>query len=378
MRNALIGLAFCCSCLAFPQSKSLLPFVQAPHQEGYKNAKGKVVIPSQFEQVLPFQEGIGLVRRNGRWGAIDPKGNWTIPAEYDSLSWIKGTTVMAAGKVRPTKQYLGFSFPATLCWGLLSPSGKLLKPCLYQYPITDRNGLLLQPLPLWEIWSGELLDSLRSAIIQRDTLSSPFELDTLPLVKDWRMPFKLGQTWGFVDSLWRMRISNRYDSVKPFTQQLAAVQFQGKWGFIDYNETLIIQPNYEEVTSFQAGFSIARKKGKFGLISKNGKEITGFIYDSIVFCPTGVFISHKNRKQGIIGKNGYEVLANRFDEVCPQTDGYTIVRRGDQFGLMGREGSILLPLQYQLIFFEERAGYYVCLRHYPAQQWLPEQTPKQH
>lgn len=45
---------------------------------GFVNAFGRMVIPAQFEIVLPFQNGIAFARTDGKWGVLKKNGSWLV------------------------------------------------------------------------------------------------------------------------------------------------------------------------------------------------------------------------------------------------------------------------------------------------------------
>jgi len=60
---------------------------------GYKSLAGDVVIPSQFVYASPFRDGQAVVWVGDGWisslrGVIDRQGNFVIPAEYGSISYL--------------------------------------------------------------------------------------------------------------------------------------------------------------------------------------------------------------------------------------------------------------------------------------------------
>jgi len=47
---------------------------------------GKVVINTGFDDVRPFRHGVAVVRRRGKWGAVDPAGRAVVPFEYEAFA----------------------------------------------------------------------------------------------------------------------------------------------------------------------------------------------------------------------------------------------------------------------------------------------------
>lgn len=45
--------------------------------------EGEVIIPFEYEDADEFENGLAMVRLNGRWGCIDTTGKIMIPILYD-------------------------------------------------------------------------------------------------------------------------------------------------------------------------------------------------------------------------------------------------------------------------------------------------------
>ena len=46
----------------------------------------KLVIPYEYDEVRPFEDGLAMVRTGEVWGYIDKSGKTVIPFEYDDVS----------------------------------------------------------------------------------------------------------------------------------------------------------------------------------------------------------------------------------------------------------------------------------------------------
>src|SRR2546421_7620448 len=68
----------------------------APHC-GFIDLNGKIVIEPKWEEVRDFSEGIGLVKRDGKWGWFDKAGRLTEPS-LDSFPFFhEGLTKLERG-----------------------------------------------------------------------------------------------------------------------------------------------------------------------------------------------------------------------------------------------------------------------------------------
>src|SRR5664280_1512677 len=61
-------------------SEGLAP-VHLTRKWGFVDTKGNMVIPAVYDDGSSFSEGLAPVRLNGKWGYIDTKGTMVIPAQ---------------------------------------------------------------------------------------------------------------------------------------------------------------------------------------------------------------------------------------------------------------------------------------------------------
>ncbi len=116
----------------------------------------------------------------------------------------------------------------------------------------------------------------------------------------------------FVDQT-NKRISDYYDNVKVFKEELAPVKLNGKWGFINQDMEIVIPISLERVGQFKDGLTYIKENGQFHLIDLKG-ESKSEKYDSI-----GVrkdfYVVKKGDKLGLLDTNGMIVEPLRFDEI---------------------------------------------------------------
>ena len=54
---------------------------------------GEFVIPTEYDDALPFMEGLAAVSNNGKWGFIDKTGNLVVPMKYDLVGYFRAVEV---------------------------------------------------------------------------------------------------------------------------------------------------------------------------------------------------------------------------------------------------------------------------------------------
>ena len=67
---------------AKPFSEGLAALRKSGSGWGFVDRSGTLVIPEQYEQVLPFGMGLAAAKKGGLWGYLDQKGAWAIPPAF--------------------------------------------------------------------------------------------------------------------------------------------------------------------------------------------------------------------------------------------------------------------------------------------------------
>jgi serine/threonine protein kinase len=186
----------------------------------------------------------------------------------------------------------------------------------------------------------------------------------------------------------------KYNSIKPLTAQIFAVELDGKWGLVDphgneftllkysdispFNNELayvnlgkrrigiidtlgreIIAPIYEHVNAFSEGIA-AVNQGKFkhGFVDRFGKEVTPLKFDEVKPFSEGL-AAVKSWGWRFINKAGIEAIVDySFDEVKSFSEGLAAVRSYEKWGFIDRYGVEVIPCRYEDVqpFMEGRAA----------------------
>ena len=155
---------------------------------GFKDEKGRVVIPPTYDFALPFSEGVAVVCINGKMGQgktgfIDEYGNIVIDFLYDGArSFCEGLAQVELNK--NGKRTTGF----------INHAGQLAIPMVYNFAMSFRKGLA--PVCVGESWvTGKF-----GCIDKSNQLVIPLEYDYLePICGDYFV-FKSQGHWGIIDS----------------------------------------------------------------------------------------------------------------------------------------------------------------------------------
>jgi hypothetical protein len=177
---------------------------------GFVDASGQFKISPDFDDALPFSEGLAAVQVGGKWGFVDATGQLVIRPQFKTAFYFRegvGTAQLDS-----------------------------------DYVLIDRSGKVLA--------SG---------------------LQFVDLVFDGRVPAARGGKNGYLDLRGNVAIPFIYEAGSRFSSGLAAVKKDGKWGYADTDGRLTIRFEFDEAGEFASGLAPVRIGGRTGFINTSGK-----------------------------------------------------------------------------------------------------------
>jgi len=158
------------------------------------------------------------------------------------------------------------------------------------------------------------------------------------------------EKWGFIDAQGKVVVVARFDAVREFSEDLAAVGFDTdkavyncsdcetdrRWGFIDKEGQMVIQPQYHNASSFSEGLAAVRNDaGKWGYINTQGAVVIPFLFEVARDFRQGLAVAAvDDKKCGYIDKSGSFVIKPRFSVAGDFSDGLAAVRVGGKTSFM--------------------------------------------
>lgn len=186
------------------------------------------LIKPEYDAIADFSEGIVAVKRNGKWGYVNDKGEIIVPCEYE------------------------IAYPYSDGMGVLALSDNTL------VAITDLNGNIT---PI-------------TTKLKVDNRFAEFS-DGLLLVTD-------GRKWGYLNKSGQLSIECKYLFALPFSEGLAGVRFDynGDWYYIAPNGSTMIYPGFQGrkkdiywALGFRNGKALIVYGNGLGHIDNTGKEL---------------------------------------------------------------------------------------------------------
>ncbi|HEY0426549.1 MAG TPA: WG repeat-containing protein [Pyrinomonadaceae bacterium] len=261
---------------------------------GFKDSKGKIVIPAKYDTAGSFSNGLAPVQSGDKWGYIDENGNVVIPFKFNEADYFSQN--LAA--VKQNDKY-----------GFIDTSGNEITPFKYE--------------------------------------RTSYSFD------EGMCSVELNGKWGFIDRSGKEVIPFRYDMTKFFSESLVAVAQDGKWGFIDKNGSTVIPFKYDEAVYFNEGLASVKLNDKYGFIDKTDNEVIAFIYDNSGLFPAfedgfaRVCMESINTGScGIIDKTGREVVPYKYDYVYGFSEDLAAAEKDNKWGFVNKKGVEVIPLKY--------------------------------
>ncbi|MDH4092301.1 MAG: WG repeat-containing protein [Cyclobacteriaceae bacterium] len=334
---------------------------------------GNALSTKTYDRIYPFNGKIFPVVNRKFWGAIDTSGKEIITCTYDSIlqQIDKNIVVKFQGQYGIINMYeewkvIPRSSELKLITGEryieITPRMTFLKSfdgnTIYfsENRVEINTSHIIEYLPSGTLWEIDLDGVIVNRQVQPEGLIEEIFTESEGL----RAIRKNGQ-YGFVDSLGRLRIANRYDDVRSFREELAAIKILGKWGFINHSDNIAVQPVYEEVTAFHNGMSLVRQKGLQGIINKQGKLILPPRYESIKVLPDGNLLIQQNKLYGLADAAGTILIHPKYDALDDVGNNYVIVARDGKYGVISVAGISTIPLIYDFIRYDPFNDFFIAL-----------------
>jgi hypothetical protein len=306
---------------------------------GAIDLKGKEIIACTHDSVGQVLDNLIVVKFKGKYGVVDFKEDWVVTPQAGKIQLINSERYL----VQNQKTKFLKSFKSEIIY-------------FSDNPLEMRNGFLIESLQ-----SGSYLKINMKGLIA-DRFDRGESIQEVYEEKEGLRAIKKDNRYGFVDSRGRLRIANRYESVKSFSENFAAVKIRGKWGFINREDQIAIQPVYENVEPFSNGFSVVRQKDLFGLVDTSGKLLLPVRYETIEVLPDKKIKVKQNGLWGLSENSGKILLHPKFETLTPLNNGYAIISRDNKFGVVTHEGMSTIPEVYDGIIYDASHEVFMAVR----------------
>ncbi len=153
--------------------------------------------------------------------------------------------------------------------------------------------------------------------------------------------------WGYIDEMGKWAIKPIFDDVREFSEELGAVNLDGKWGYIAKDGEVKIEPQFRSARSFTQGRAIVQKMDlSFQIIKRSGDTIPIFPYEKIYPYSNDLALVIKNGYYGYIDTMGNEVIECKYEKAQTFELGKAIVSENGKAGIISKEGHWLIAPEW--------------------------------
>ena len=344
---------------------------------GGVNAQNKLIIPLVYAHIGAFHKGLAAVKKAGRWGSIDDKGNLQIAPTLavDGLgNFDDGIAEIGRGKY--LKQTSWGQVVAYRYKGIVNQQGEILIP-----PIYENLGKFR------EIWKKQ--EGITSVVVDDkigyinylgEVVVAPIYTGIPNFDSIWQAhrgitPIYKDQFMGYINYTGEEILPPIYDSIAPTFADVRADSTggavaikNGKYGLIDFAGATIIAFQYNYLLAAAGQCLIAKKDSLWGLIDFQNKTIIPFIYDGMHYVPgTGkqlVRFFKVSITYNLLDPSGNFLEETTEDVASPQvgkkipaltyittfdTSGYAIIEKKELQGITDISGNIIIRPKYEKI-----------------------------
>ena len=259
---------------------------------GVMNNNGEMVLPTKFDKIFNFQNGLARIKKGKKYGYVNTEFKIVIPIQYNKAEdFSYGLANTDKGVIDTTGKNIfndEQSKVGKLCEGLrwvyvngkygyINEKGNMVIEPQYHFANDFKNGYanIRESENYWQM--RNLIDKNGKKIIQVDSIRKYYIYNCN--FSENCFPFYDRQTskYGYMNDKCEIVILPQFGDARPFYNGMAAVLVSGDWGYINHEGAIIIKPQYKEVSSFNNGYAEVKKGDKYALIDMKGEVVTPWI-----------------------------------------------------------------------------------------------------
>lgn len=333
----------------------------APSEKVLIDRKGKVTMLQSLGYTYPdwggFSNGLIILKKNDKWGALDSTLQVKIPFEYDSLGRFNENRCVAVWQGK---------------YVYLNEKGERINEMLYDtadrfrgeraiasidnhYFFIDKGGSIVFEIPrnrgylpngwnsvatntsndVWIFKENDLLGfSDNNGNVMQQTIHQALYFNEHHIGLMRNKNFK----YGLINKQGEIVLPHKYERLGLYSEGLFAAKENGLWGFIDEKGNYIIPPKYEDdrfyfPNEMRNGLVAVKKNGLFGFINVHDEAITPFKYKRAYQFEQGFAYIEINGREGFLDTQGREYFSPTLDIRTPQ-EGFCIASRAGKFGIL--------------------------------------------
>lgn len=311
---------------------------------GYKTETGRVLIEPIYDQVSEMFADFTLVKREGRWGAVNFRGDVVIPFRYDSLIFYSDV-----GTYVKNNKY-----------GLLSRKGQEITTAQWDkvYPsYGNEKSVIVQKDGKWG-----LLDKKGKTV-----MAPQLETDFFQFLDEDRLVYNDGSKNVMINDQGERIADMPFNFYSDFYQDFITIEKERKFGLMDKTGNVIIPPIFDRNFWLSNNQGVVKLNGKFGIIDNHGNWILSPLYDGVQIGGQ-LFAVKVKKKWGFIDSTNMFIIPPRYSKAGYPENNRIVVskirslhlekcslykwpyfRYYDKVGVIDTQGKTIIPIKYDHI-----------------------------
>lgn len=133
----------------------------------------------------------------------------------------------------------------------------------------------------------------------------------------------------YIDKMGEKVIEGAFQDAKSFFEKRAAVRMEGSWGYINPDGKVVIECRYERANAFKEGYAAVKNENGWGFIDRDGRMTVSCQYDEVKDYREGLAAVKKDGKWGYIDEAGQVVIDLMYDDAGSFSEGKAAVKLED-------------------------------------------------
>jgi len=260
---------------------------------GIMDRSGTEIVPYKFRAPVFFSEGLAVIDEGlGRYGYIDVDGDWAIPPELVSGDYTADAS-FKEGRARigspGTEGFIDSSGRTVIesKWVVISDFAEGLAAVVGDEGgafFIDPQGVPVMRLPPETIPVGSFSDGL--VPVREGPASYGYmnragqvvlripDAESIRGFSEGLAAAQVHGKFGYVNRNGEYAIAPTHDDAREFSEGVAAIESDGKWGYIGKDGTVLVTPQYDWASEFSEGYAVVTEGESYGFVDSKGHELT--------------------------------------------------------------------------------------------------------
>ncbi len=314
----------------------LIDLETTPGGNGLISQNGRIVVQPELKKLNKFSDGLAAaVDASGKCGYINPKGEWAIAPQYDSVSDFRGVLARVRTKdrryvINREGKEVGDNFKRLKWLKLVTED---IIPNRY---VIERNGK-------YGLFDGRLEELLP---VEFDDIDRWGATQLIKVMKD--------DKYGLTDKNGKEILPVKYRYLDIVREECPLAVVREEWdannGAVNADGEWIIPPVYSSCSIYgKSGVVTVKKDGLEGLMDMEGREILPCSLEYIGSFESNMVQAKKDGKYGILSNKGEWIIRPEFEAIELPSEGLTAARKDNKWGFVNQDGEWVIEPVWDLV-----------------------------